>query len=66
MGAVERGGVIWCGGTRISKVSSNVESKIMICLWHAVFEKKRIALAKAPDKSFESEINFKSVTMHKL
>ena len=53
-------------GTRISKVSSNVESKIMICLWHAVFEKKRIALAKAPDKSFESEINFKSVTMHKL
>ena len=35
------------GGTRTSKISrlsSNVESKIMICLWHTVFEKKRIGL----------------------
>ena len=58
------------GGTSISKVSglsSNVESRIMICLWHTVFEKKRITLSKVPDKSFESEINLsKSVTMHKL
>ena len=53
---------VGCGGTRISKVSglsSNVESRIMICLWHTVFEKKRIALSKVPDKSFESEINIK-------
>ena len=67
---MERGRVGVVLGTRISKVSrlnSNVESKIMICLWHTVFEKKRRALSKIPDKSLESEINLsKSGTMHKL
>ena len=30
------------GISKISKLSSNVESKIMVCLWHTIFEKKRI------------------------
>ena len=32
------------GGTRISRLSNNVESKIMICLWHTIFETKRTGL----------------------
>ena len=45
--------------SKISKLSSNVESKVMVCLWHTVFVKKRIglcALTNVPDKSFQCEI----------
>ena len=61
------------GISKISRLSSDVESKITVCLWHTihVFEKKiqydYVVLSKVPDRSFESEIFLsKQVPMHKL
>ena len=45
--------------SKISDLSSNVESEVMVCLWYTVFVKKRIglcALPNVPDKSFQCEI----------